>query len=705
MGAHLVLQLLTAAAMASDPVAERDVFRGFGTLEVVAFYTLAAATVGAFCFGCWRQVQKYRRGRPADRLSPLVPRLVAALRTIGSHHTVKRSDPFAGLAHFLVFWGFVVLLIGTTIVAIDEDGVQLLFGSDAKLLVGGLYLVFSAAMDLAGLALIVGLVMMMVRRARGNLAKLDYARVDGGERSDAFKKGDMVFVWLLLGIAVTGFAIEAARIAADMPDFERWSIVGYSLAGLGGSLVSSDGFFLASWWIHVVAVFGFIAYLPSSKAMHMITDVVSLASIDDDAAIALPAVVDEAAPGITRMADFSWRQLLSFDACTKCGRCHEVCPARTTGAPLSPRDVILDLRERSNQDFGVREILGSSRPATDAPVAGGTVSADTLWSCTTCRACVEICPVGIEHVVDIVQLRRALVSEGELADSLQDALRGLDEKGNSFGESARKRAAWAKKLDFKIKDATKEPVELLWFVGDYASFNGVCQDGTRSFAKILHEAGVDFGLLHRKEKSAGNDARRVGEEGLYEALAAENIATLEGCEFKRIVTTDPHTYNTLAHEYPALGGEFEVVHYTTLLLELIESGALSLKTRAGTRATYHDPCYLGRYNGIYDEPRAVLAACGVEVVEMPRNRENSFCCGAGGGRIWIPDPESQTERPSENRIAEAVALGVEAFVIACPKDMTMYSDAVKTSGNEGRIVVRDLVHYVAEALAEPELEA
>jgi len=702
MSAHLLLSLTASSAWA-DVVAEREVFRELGTFGVVAFYVLAAATVGAFCWGCLRQVRKYRRGRPADRLTPLRPRLLSAMREIGSHVGIGRGDRYIGIAHALVFRSFAVLLIGTAIVALDEDGIQLVFGPDAKLLVGWVYLVFSALMDLAGLALVVGLVMMIVRRARFELPKLDYTRVDRPadtyDRS-SYRRGDNVFVWLLLFIAVTGFAIEAARIGADMPDHEVWSFAGYALAGLGGDFVSSDGFFLGAWWIHVFAVFGFLGYLPSSKAMHMVTDVLSLASRDQVAAIALPPVVDEADPGITRMEDFSWRQLLSFDACTKCGRCHEVCPARTTGAPLSPRDVILDLREHSNRTFGVAEILGFSREPTDGPIAGSTVTADTLWSCTTCRHCVEICPVGVEHVVDIVQLRRSLVSQGEVADSLQDALRALDEKGNSFGESGRKRSAWSKPLGRKIPDATRKPVDVLWFVGDYASFNGSCVDGTRAFAEVLTTAGVDFGLLHRKEKSAGNDARRVGEEGLFEALATENIATLQGCEFQRIVTTDPHTFNTLKNEYPPFGGEFEVVHYATLLLELIRAGRVELPSASGSKATYHDPCYLGRYNGIYDEPREVLRACGVEVVEMPRNREDSFCCGAGGGRIWIPDPDSQTERPSENRIDEAVALGVDTFVVACPKDMTLFTDAVKTSGNEGRIVVRDLVELVAEAMSQ-----
>lgn len=705
----VALLLMSVPALASgegELGIERQVFRQFDWVLVSVFYAFATITVGIFLWGVWRQISKWRRGRKAGRLTPLVPRLMDAVSTIAAHSTIKKRDGYAGVGHFLVFWGFITLLIGTTIVFIDHDFVELVFG--VKMLKGVTYLVFSFAMELGGLAFIGGLAMMIVRRATFKLPKLDYDRVDlPAEKYDrsSYTRGDVMFLWLFMLIGISGFIIEAARIAKDGPDFEVWSFVGWTLAQIGRPLFELDLTFQVIWWSHVALVFVFIAYLPHSKAMHILTDVLSLATRDPKAAIALPAVVNPEAPGIRTMADFDWRQLVSYDACTKCGRCHEACPARTTNAPLSPRDLILDLREEANRTFGRSELFGLSRKegAGEGPIAGGYISADTLWACTTCRACVEACPVGIEHVVDIVQMRRTLVLEGDMSDSLQDALRALDEKGNSFGESARKRTKWTKALDFKVKDPTKEEVDLLWFVGDFASFNERCQESSQTFAKVMHAADVDFGVMAKGEKSAGNDVRRVGEEGLFEALAADNIELLDKCTFQRIVTTDPHTFNTLKNEYPEQGGNYEVVHYSTLLLELLQSGKLALpNAEKGRKVTYHDPCYLGRYNGIFDEPRQVLDACGVEVVEMPRNRENSFCCGAGGGRIWMPDAESATERPSENRINEAVALGVDTFVVACPKDMTMYSDAVKTSGNEGKIVVRDLIEFVAEAMTTPE---
>jgi Fe-S oxidoreductase len=315
-----------------------------------------------------------------------------------------------------------------------------------------------------------------------------------------------------------------------------------------------------------------------------------------------------------------------------------------------------------------------------------------------CNACVEACPVGIEQAPIINQLRRRLVEDGEIPPDLQSTLRVVQKSGNSFGENKRKRARWTKELDFEIPDARKEPVDVLWFVGDYASFDPRSQKVTRALARLFHEAGLDFGILYDGERNAGNDVRRIGEEGLFESLAEQNIDMISGCEFQRIVTSDPHSLNTLRNEYPDLGGRWPVVHHTALLLELIEAGRLEVRDRLSYRVTYHDPCHLGRFNGEYENPRRILELLGCTLVEMPRNRDNSFCCGAGGGRIWIPDEPGQ-ERPSENRIREAVSLpNIDYFVVTCPKDVTMYEDAIKTSGNAERIELRELTELIEEAL-------
>jgi Fe-S oxidoreductase len=305
-------------------------------------------------------------------------------------------------------------------------------------------------------------------------------------------------------------------------------------------------------------------------------------------------------------------------------------------------------------------------------------------------------------------MRRGLVERGEMDSQLQSTLETIYTSGNSFGEAKRKRARWAKDLETEIKDARKEPVQYLWFVGDYASFDPRNQKVTQAIARILQHAGVDFGILFDAEKTAGNDVRRAGEEGLYTSLAEENIDSIEKCDFQRILTSDPHTFNTLRNEYPELGASWtadDVVHHSMLLSELLETGRIVPRKRLDYRVTYHDPCHLGRYNKVFEPPRAVMTTLGIELVEMPRSRENSFCCGAGGGRIWMKELRKEgSQRPSENRIDEAVSLGgVQYFCVACPKDVTMYEDAIKTSGHAADIELREISELLLEALElEPE---
>jgi Fe-S oxidoreductase len=418
--------------------------------------------------------------------------------------------------------------------------------------------------------------------------------------------------------------------------------------------------------------------------------------------------------GVSKISDFTWRQLMQFDACTWCGRCQEQCPAHASGSKLSPKNLVLKLDDqmlkavRGNGNSGSTTAQAGETSQTTAPVSTGASLHDTvlaaseLWACTTCRACEEVCPVFIEQPRAIIDLRRYLVSQGTMDKTLQDALTSLNRYGNSFSKSDRMRAKWTQPLQPKIKDARKEPVECLWFLGDYASYDPRVQEITQATAQIFQRAGLDFGMLNEAERNSGNDVRRVGEEGLYEVLRDKNLEAFGKVQWKNghktIVTTDPHSYNTLKNEYK-LDGSMVVKHYTELLDELIGSGKLPLKKKLAGRVTFHDPCYLGRYNGIYDPPRRILSALGCQVVEMPRHRERSFCCGAGGGRIWMEDTPDIKERPAENRIKEAAGLpDVPTFVVACPKDLAMFRDAVKTAGQEGKLVVKDIAELVREAM-------
>lgn len=702
----------------------REVFQGLETWEKALFYALAAVSTGVFALGFARRVRKYRRGRPSPvRYRGIPRRLWSAVARILAQATVRRGrrNGLVAVAHGAVMWGFIALLIGTTILSIDVEVVRLFWGEDSSFFDGPFYLTYSVLLDVLGLAFVAGVVALGLRR-RSRPPTLDYTRAQepasGYDRSP-MRRGDWLFVGLLLGLGLTGFLGEALRIrATDFPDHEVWSPVGWVLAHGVGTLGIGAGaagdLQHATWWVHGLMALGFVALIPFTKAMHVVLDVANVALTDPLAARRLPpapAAQDGGPapnPGILTAQDLTWKELLSLDACTKCGRCHSVCPANAAGAPLSPRDVILDLRQWVDAGAGIpavldREARGSCTGplgASAMDVAGGVIPQETLWACTTCMACVEACPVGIEHVPTIVGMRRQLVDAGDVEPMLQQTLQHVAQQGNSFGKSSRMRARWTKGLDFKIPDARKEPVDLLWFVGDFASFDERSQDVSRRVATILHEAGVSFGLLYEGERNAGNDVRRVGEEGLFELLVEQNLDAFSGAEFRSIFTTDPHSLNTLRNEYPEFGEMRPVEHYTELLVRLIDEGVLQVAEPTGARVTYHDPCYLARYNGVTDAPRRLLRAAGAELVEMPRNGKDTFCCGAGGGRIWMDD-SGLAERPSEQRIKEAMALGgLDAFVVSCPKDLAMYSDAARTVGAPFEVL--EITALLERALRRPE---
>ncbi|MFA6040435.1 MAG: (Fe-S)-binding protein, partial [Methylophilus sp.] len=513
----------------------RVLFENFQPQAIHIFYVIGYLAIAVFIYGVYVQIRKYRRGKPDGSWNELLQRFMEMLKTMATHRTLVRRDKSAGRAHGLIFLGFVLLFIGTATITLEYDILEPLFGF--KFWYGNFYLVFSLVLDLAGAGLIAGLVYMMYRRKWLNLPKLDYKRVDRKEGDPDFdrsqyRREDWAFLWSFILIGITGFILEATRLVwlSDRPevwDYRLWSPVGALIAqvmqSLGLTASGAEALRSYLWWFHGLLSLTFIACIPYTKIKHIFTAATSLMFKDPLAGKRLPLIPeDQKAAGYKTITDLTWKNLLHLDACTKCGRCQEACPANAVGAPLSPRDVILSLREFANNALSAKELPKEA----ELDIHGkdvGQVFMETLWSCRTCLACVEICPVAVEHVPIIVQMRRNLVEAGEMEPILEKTLQTIHKTGNSFGESKRKRAAWAKSLPFEIKDARKEPVDVLWFVGDYASFDPRNQKVTQSFARLMHHAGVDFGLLFESELNAGNDVRRVGEEGLYELLASSNI--------------------------------------------------------------------------------------------------------------------------------------------------------------------------------------
>ncbi len=634
-------------------------------LTLVSFSVFGSRTL--------RHVRILSHARPENRWDHIGKRIsLVATNVLGQWRLF--DEPLIGIAHLIIFWSF--LAYATTF-----------FWSLLRGLIPPLAIPYPD--DVRWLAFcvqalgVLGMIALAVAAGRRYL----FTPVSLERSWDAAIILLLIATVLLSSLGSAGFRALAATTGAS------WQRVGYFLAAIFASLgvtrSQAPTFFLWTWWVHMITVLGFLAYLPYSKHLHLLASPFSVffASLE-------PSKMPAASEGASRLEEFTWRQLFSGLACAECGRCDRACPSFACGEPLSPKQFIHHVKEL---------ILTSNQTSADngKKSLGDVVLPEDIWACTTCASCMEVCPVFNEHIPLVIEMRRKLVSQGDVQPRLQEAFTNLVRYGNSFGQSERKRAVWTQNLGFKPKDARKEPVQWLWYLGEYAGYHPALQGITRSLARALRTAGVDYGILYEAERNSGNDVRRVGEEGLFELLRQKNTATLQQAHFNNLFTTDPHVYNTFKNEYPDLNhGRHPVSHYTELLATLLERGQLPVARRLSYRVTYHDPCYLGRYNGVYDPPRAVLQALGVELVEMRRSRRRSFCCGGGGGRVWMEEVGQAQSRPSENRVREAASLdGVECLVVACPKDYVMFTDALKTTGLEGKLFVKDVAELVEEAVA------
>jgi Fe-S oxidoreductase/nitrate reductase gamma subunit len=666
----------------------REVF--FNVRHIWVMYALFVLTLAIFLYGFYRHWQRWARGTPAHRTDQPWQRIRSLWRQTAVHDRLLKRYKTAGLFHLLFFWSMVVLTAGTTVVFIHNDlGIHIMQGA--------FYLYFqSLTLDVFGALFIVALLAALFHRYVGRPARLKPDKLEDG-----------IILILLLAILITGFVLEGARIQITNDPWAAWSPVGNATGLLLARLFSASvltQLHRFTWWFHMALVFGFIAWIPYSKLLHLVTAPANIYLQDLSPRGALPLLDIEHAEtlGVSRLNDFSWKDLFDLDACTRCGRCEINCPANLSSKPLSPKWLILDLQRASH---AAKEPIVDSAADGDesSSLVGPIIREETLWSCTTCRACMEQCPVLIEHVPKIVRMRRHLVMErSEFPDDLQSVIRSLEARGHPYPGSGASRSDWHKDLDVHVlSEKPNQEFEILLWVGCAGAMNERNQSVTRAVAQLLKSAGVKFAILSREEKCTGDLARRIGHEFLFQQLAQENIATFERYGVRKIVTSCPHCFNTIRNEYPQLGGNYTVTHHSEFLQELVASGRLRPQAAALGKVVFHDPCYLGRYNQIYDAPRGLLDAVpGSQRVEVSDwNKRNSLCCGGGGGFSFME--EKAGTRMSHNRSRQLISTGADTVAVGCPFCMTMIEDGIKTVAAEGQDVrVIDIAEMLAEAVAQ-----
>ena len=658
---------------------------------------------GAVLFG--QRVKNWTRGKPDDRRTTKknVKRRLSNFRA-GVYMQTLLRDPAAGIMHSLIYFSFLVLLAVTTVLEINHQVPEAW-----KFLNGNVYMAYSFIGDLAGLCLFVGVMWAIIRR---------YVQRPYRIRIKS-KPEHAVILGVFLAITVTGFGTEAWRIAEmGMPSFERWSFVGWPLAKLIENSSNLAGGHQVWWILHVLSFFAFLVILPVTMLRHMFTSPLNMYLKDRErpkgAMKPMPNLMETELEsfGVSTIEDFTWKQLLDLDACTMCGRCTSVCPAHATGKSLDPREIVLKSGE---------VMAATGTPQVSPPlgvVADITISANSLfervtpeevWACTSCKACDEICPVNIEILDKILDMRRYLsLMESNFPTELGNAYRSMENSGNPWGMSQADRGDWAEKFEgIEILDGSSPlEAEYLYWVGCAGSFDDKNKKVTQAMAQLLQRSGISFSILGPSELCTGDPARRSGNEYIFQMLAMQNIETLNGMGVKKIITQCPHCFNTLANEYPQMGGNYEVVHHSQFLEFLIDSGKLDLSNaKLEERVVYHDSCYLGRHNDVYMAPRNVIGSLGgIEIVEASRNGTQGMCCGAGGGRMWME--ESTGKQVNIERSQELLRTGATKIAVACPFCYIMIDDGVKAQGvEEDQVKVADISMHILEALERSEADA
>lgn len=715
--------------MQQEQIVIREIYWNINeTIGPIFLYLLILITTAIMTWGILGDIARWRKGRPEARIADLPARATEFLVQVFGQKKVLR-DRKPGTMHALIFFGFLALFIGTDIIAVEEDFTIPLMGTPAgEILVGGFYQSFELILDTLGLAFVAGLIWATWRRYQTKPDRLDNRRTD---------------VWVLavlLFIGIGGFLIEGLRIAnqemGGIPVYDqgwaRLSYVGFTLATIFRAIGLGDGSPVALaihpllWYTHAAVTAAFIGSLPFSKFKHIFYTPFNTFFHDRTPKGALDVIPnleaeiekDEPRLGVATLGDLTWKRRLDFDACMRCGRCQANCPAHASGADLSPKYIITKLNDLMHEapirfKNGEVKLPGELENeegekvsnVETAPLYENLFSENELWSCTTCYACVHECPAMIEHVDDIVDMRRHLTMiASEVPQGVKRVLEGVERQGNPWRLPARERSAWTEGLEVPTM-AEKEQADVLYWVGCAPSYDERSKRVARAMVQLFQMAGVDFAILGEEETCTGDPARRMGEEMLYQAQAQQNIETMKQYKFKTLVTTCPHCFNTIKNEYPQFGGgagtDFEVVHHTDFIAGLIGAGKLKPRQPIKEKVVYHDPCYVGRYNDIYESPRQALESIpGLELVEAPeRNRERAMCCGGGGGNVWL---EGWGKKGiNVIRLEQLTQEQPSTLALGCPFCMVMFEDAAKNTGRDETLKRRDIAELVLESLTPP----
>jgi Fe-S oxidoreductase len=655
-------------------------------LTNILFAVVLLVSFVLFGFSARRLLSYLQIGRPENRFDNLFERVQRVVR-IALLQTKLMREPLAGLLHLAIFWGFVVLVVA--VIESIGDGIS---GHFSFRFLGRLYSLITFSQEMFCLLVIVAIGLALWRRFVSRVRRLQagaHGNLDAA----------LILAWIFF-IVSTLLLQNAARISLG----EYNSGLQYPISSHLASILSGAVWSHGLWWTHILLVLGFLNYLPYSKHLHVLTSIpnVFFSNLKPRGALKSINLNDETATkfGVADVEDLTWKQLLDGYTCTECGRCDSVCPANLTGKRLSPRKIMVDTRRRTMEKAPY--LTGGIQDAekTDLlahTLVGQFITEDELWACTTCMACVYECPVMIEHVDEIVDMRRGLVlNESRFPAELRATFDNLERNFTPWGFSHSSRADWAEGMEIaRMSDGVES--EVLFWVGCAGAYDARYRKVTQAFSKLMKHAGVKFAILGLEEKCNGDAARRMGNEYLAQTLMAENVKTLKRYNVKKIVTTCPHCFHSLKKEYPQFGGDYDVVHHTDFLLDLVNRGKIKISGGHHAAITFHDSCYLARYNGIIDSPRALLNVLPQSsVVEMPRSKDKGLCCGAGGGRMWMEEKEGK--RINIERTEEALATNANAIGTACPFCMTMMTDGVKAKEASERVQVKDIAELLWEAV-------